>query len=123
MSDCEREGAIFLVPAVAYYEEVREMELRRAAQQILRLQGFCFNPDRFIPLTTDHLTDAAKLWAQVRQEGQPTADRHSLDGDAILAAQVLSLNLLDDEYIVATRNPKHLNRFGLHTGEWQDIAP
>jgi len=121
MTDCEKAGSILLVPAIAYYEEVREMEMRQAARQIARLQNFCFDPARFIPLTTEHLSAAAKLWGQIRRSGQPTADRHGLDGDAILAAQTLSLGLGIDQYIVATRNAKHLVRFGLPAAEWQQI--
>lgn len=123
MTDCETAGSILLVPAIAYYEEVREMERRLAMRQILRLQNFSFDPARFIALTTDHLTAAARLWGQVRRAGQPTSDRHALDGDVILAAQVMSLGLPDSEYIVATRNAQHLTRFGLPAGEWQQIAP
>jgi predicted nucleic acid-binding protein len=123
MIDCELAGSTLLVPAIAYYEEVREMEQRQASGQIARLQNFCFDPVRFVPLTTSHLTEAAKLWGQVRRDGQPTSDRFALDGDVILAAQVLSLGLPNDQYIVATRNAKHLIRFGLPADEWQKITP
>ena len=54
MTDCERAGSVLLVPAIAFYEEVREMERRQASRQIARLQNFCFDPTRFIPLTTAH---------------------------------------------------------------------
>jgi len=123
MVDCEASGSVLLVPAIAYYEEVREMEMRQASRQISRLQNFCFDPARFIPLTTDHLTQAAALWGQARRQGQPTSDRHALDGDVILAAQVLSLGLPSGQFIVATRNVQHLVRFGLPAEEWQNIAP
>jgi len=116
-------GSVLLVPAIAYYEEVREMEMRQASRQISRLQNFYFDPARFIPLTTDHLTHAAALWGQARRQGQPTSDRHALDGDVILAAQVLSLGLPSGQFIVATRNVQHLVRFGLPAEEWQNIAP
>ncbi len=123
MVDCEAAGSVLLVPAIAYYEEVREMEMRQASRQISRLQNFCFDPARFIPLTTDHLTHAAALWGQARRQGQPTSDRHALDGDVILAAQVLSPGLPSGQFIVATRNVQHLVRFGLPAEEWQNIAP
>ena len=123
MMDCERAGSVLLIPAIAYYEEVREMEMRQAARQIARLQSFCFDPARFIPLTTNHLTAAARLWGQVRRQGQPTSDRHALDGDVILAPQVLSLGLPISQYVVATRNVQHLVRFGLPAEEWQNIIP
>ncbi len=123
MTDCEQAGSVFLVPAIVYYEEAREMEMRQAAKQLERLQNFCFDPARFIPLTTDHLTAAANLWGQVRRAGQPTSDRHALDGDVILAAQVLSLGLPPSQYVVATRNAQHLIRFGLPADEWDQIVP
>lgn len=48
MTDCERAGSVLLVPAIAYYEEVREMEMRQAARQIARLQNFAsIRPDSF----------------------------------------------------------------------------
>lgn len=123
MTDCEQAGSLFLVPAIVYYEEARELEMRQATRQLARLQDFCFDPARFVPLTTDHLTAAAVLWGQVRRAGQPTSDRHALDGDVILAAQVLSLGLSSEQYIVATRNVKHLTRFGLVAEEWEQIKP
>lgn len=123
MTDCERAGSVLLVPAIAYYEEVREMEMRQAVRQIARLQNFCFDPARFIPLTTDHLTEAAKIWGHFRRQGQPTADRHALDGDALLAAQVLSLGLSLSQYRVATRNAPHLSRLGLPAEEWENLTP
>jgi hypothetical protein len=49
---CEAAGHRILVPAIAYYEALRELELRQAATQIARLQAFCLQPRRFIPLTT-----------------------------------------------------------------------
>lgn len=123
MTDCEEAGSFLLVPAITYYEEARELEMRQAARQLARLQSFCFDPARFVPLTTDHLTAAAALWGQVRRAGQTTADRHALDGDVILAAQVISLNLPADQYVVATRNVQHLVRFGLVAKEWEAIMP
>jgi hypothetical protein len=123
IDDCEQAGAIMLVPAIAYYEEVRELELRRATGQIARLQHYCFDSKRFVPLSTKDLSQAAKLWAQVRQAGQPTTDRHALDGDAILAAQILNLGLPKNDVVIVTKNPKHFMRFGLATEEWQNIQP
>jgi hypothetical protein len=120
-TDCERAGASILVPAIAYYEEVRELELRKATGQIARLQRYCFDSNRFLPLTTKDLSLAAKLWAQVRHAGQPTADRHALDGDAILAAQILNLGISTSDIVIITKNPKHFVRFGLAAEEWQNI--
>lgn len=112
-----------LVPAIAYYEEVRDLFQRRATAKIARFQNFCLDTNRFVPLASEDLTEAGKLWGQLRRTGQTTSDPHALDGDCILAAQVLGLNLPRDEYVVATRNVKHLTRFGLPADEWENIAP
>jgi hypothetical protein len=64
--------AMILVPAVAYYEVPREIERRTATSQGQRLRQYCFQPDRFIPLTTAQLELAAALWGQARGAGIPT---------------------------------------------------
>jgi predicted nucleic acid-binding protein len=43
----------------------------------------------YLPITTEVMLKAAQLWAQVRQQGKPTADNKALDGDVILAAQAI----------------------------------
>ena len=43
----------------------------------------------YIPISTETILLAAKLWAEVRQRGQATAAPKSLDGHVILAAQAL----------------------------------
>jgi predicted nucleic acid-binding protein len=52
------------------------------------------------------MLNAARLWAQVRKAGKPTADPKELDGDVILAAQALAVGGL-----VVTDNPGYLGRF------------
>jgi predicted nucleic acid-binding protein len=121
--DCEAAGTVFIVPAITYYEVVRDFYQRKAPAKIARLQNFCFDPTRFLPLATDDLTRAAELWGMLRNQGIPTAGSQSLDADVIFAAQVLSLNLPSDEYIVATSNPNHLSRFGLPVDTWENITP
>lgn len=123
MFDCEAAGIGLLVPAIAYYEGVRELYQRQATAKIVRFQRYCFNPTRFVPITPEHLTEAGRLWGQMRRTGKATSDPHALDGDCILAAQVLSLNLPEGEFVVATRNVKHLARFGLPADEWENLAP
>jgi predicted nucleic acid-binding protein len=111
------------VPAICYYETLRELERMSATAQITRLKAFIFaDPDRFIPLTTSHLEDAAKLWAQARNAGTPTASPDALDGDVILAAQALSLGLLPRDFVVATTNVAHLAQF-VPANLWTNIIP
>jgi hypothetical protein len=122
LTACERGGALILVPAIAYYEVLREIERRAALSQGQRLRQYCFQPDRFIPLTTAQLELAAVLWGQARRTGLPTASAAALDADVILCAQVQSLGLSLGDYVVATTNAGHLTRF-VHAREWPDIAP
>jgi predicted nucleic acid-binding protein len=93
INDCEAMGHRVLVPAISYYEVLRELEQRQATGQIARLKTFCLQPRRFLPLSTDHLETAAQLWGQSRRAGLPAADRQALDGDVILAAQALSAGI------------------------------
>ena len=72
----------------------------------------------YLPLDTAQMRLAAELWAQVRQLGLPTAGPESLDADAIVAAQALSLN--DPNVMVATSNPVHLRRF-VQAEDWHNI--
>ena len=123
MSDCEHSGKVLLVPAICYYEVLRELERRKATGKIRRLQEFVFGvPDRFIPLTTHHLEAAARMWGAARNAGVPTASDDALDADVILCAQALSLELASIDYLVATTNAGHLAQF-VPCDEWTSIEP
>lgn len=123
LTDCENGGILIAVPAVAYYETLRDLEHRRAVKKIERLKQFVFQtPDRFLPLTTAHLEKAALLWGQARRAGQPTASYVALDVDVILSAQALSLGLSRSDYIVATTNVRHIAQFVL-ADTWTNIKP
>jgi hypothetical protein len=54
---------------------------------------------------------AAEFWAQARQQGQPTADDKSLDGDVILAAQAVTISNQGEDVVIATTNVDHRSRF------------
>ncbi len=116
-------GNQIYVPAIVYYETLRELERMGASGQILRLQRFCFqSPASFLKLETQHLEIAAKLWAQARNNGTPTSSRDALDADVILAAQTLSLELQPENYVVATTNVSHLTQF-VSAELWTNLAP
>lgn len=119
---CEAAEHTVLVPAIAYYEVLRELELRNAVSQIARLRAYCLRPSHFIPLTTAHLELAARLWGEARRGGKPTASPQALDGDVLLAAQALSLGLSKTDYIVATTNVGHLSQY-LPCDLWTNITP
>jgi predicted nucleic acid-binding protein len=119
---CEAAGHQILIPAIAYHEALRELEMRRAASQINRLKDFCLQPKRFVSLTTNDLETAAQLWGQARRAGQPTADPQALDGDVILAAQAMGLGLPPSQFVIATTNPGHLSRYA-PCDLWTNIKP
>jgi predicted nucleic acid-binding protein len=74
----------------------------------------------YVPIQTETMLLAARLWAEARQTGQPTADVKALDGDMILSAQARLLNDGTTEVIVATTNVGHLSRF-ITALNWQSI--
>ena len=116
-------GHILLVPAIADYEVRRELHRKGATASIAALDTFnAFVPGRFVPIENEALRIAAREWGRVRNEGKPTADPHALDGDVILAGQVLEQELNAADYVVATDNTGHLTRF-VRAERWQDIAP
>ena len=113
------QGRRVVVPEIADYEARRELLRAGKTNGILRLDRMKAALE-YVPLTTPAMLLAADLWAQVRQQGQPTADIHALDGDVILCAQALTLGIAADNLVVATVNVGHLARF-LTAKRWQDI--
>jgi len=119
--DCVAAGNRVVVPAISYYEALREMERLNATGQIARLRAFCRAvPDRYLSLKDADLELAAKLWGQLRNAGTPTASVDALDGDVLLAAQALSLGVPARELVVATTNVAHLSLF-LPADLWTNI--
>jgi predicted nucleic acid-binding protein len=117
-----QQGTIVLIPEIADYEVRRELiraEKLRSIRQLDRLKTVL----DYVPLTTEMILKAAELWAQVRQQGQPTADPNALDGDVILAAQALAIaQSCQQPIIIATTNVGHLSRFTT-AQHWLDILP
>lgn len=120
---CIAAGHQVVAPAVCYYEVLRELERLDARAQIARLQAFCFaSQARLLSINDRHLEAAARLWAQARQDGVPTASPEALDVDVILAAQAQALRARSDAYVIATTNVGHLARF-VPAQHWAQIAP
>ena len=118
----ETTGVRLIVPDLADYEVRRELTRKRAVGPLARLDAYvAAQPGRHLPLTSAAMRLAARLWADVRQHGVPTADPKELDGDAILAAQVLDAGLPVTETVVATTNAVHIVRFHLDARSWSTI--
>lgn len=76
----------------------------------------------FLPLTRDVLVSAARVWADLRIHGQPTANDAHLDIDCIIGAhyQLLKEEKPGQSITVATTNVKHISRFA-NAKEWHEI--
>jgi predicted nucleic acid-binding protein len=120
---CAASGNKIYVPEICYYETLRELERRFAVVQIQKLRTFCHAEiDRFIPINSQHIDEAARLWGQVRNQGKTTAGNDDLDGDMILIAQALSLNIPVSSLVIATTNVAHIGIFA-PAEEWRSIIP
>ena len=73
-----------------------------------------------LPINTPAIRMAAQLWAQARQQGQPTANDKTIDTDMILAAQAMTLGAT--EFVIATTKVGHLARF-VPANLWSAITP
>ncbi len=109
-ADCE-----VIVPEIADYELRRNLILEGLHESLQRLDQIK-SELTYLPIETSMMLEAARLWAQARQHGKPTADKHALDGDAILAAQAKFAGA-----IVATDNIGHLDQF-VETRKWRDMG-
>ncbi len=114
-----RQGNRIAVPEIADYELRRELLLLNSQRALRNLDRLARRVD-YVPLTTTALRRAAELWASLRQGGQPTADRHALDADVILAAQLLDWMPAGWSLVIAGTNVKHLSRLA-DTRPWQQI--
>ena len=109
-SQLSNNGYLIVLPEIVDYEVRRELILQnksRSLQQLDILKHGLY----YLTLTTEAILLAAQLWAEVRRSGQSTADPKALDGDVILAAQVLNQFSPAFEPIVATTNVAHIKRF------------
>ncbi|MFM2311768.1 MAG: hypothetical protein RLZZ04_1044 [Cyanobacteriota bacterium] len=108
-----------IIPEITDYEVRRELLRANKTKGIARLDDLA-KLIEYLPITTAAMHEAAKLWAQARQQGQPTAGDKTIDGDMILAAQAITLQVPD--VVIATTNVGHLSRF-IAAEVWQNIAP
>ena len=107
-------GRKFYLPEITDYEVRRNLLLEDLTVSLERLDDLKAQL-RYLPLTTEIMLDAARLWAEARKRGRPTGDPRELDGDVILAAQTPAVGC-----IVVTDNIGHLSQF-VEARTWQGI--
>jgi len=112
-------GTRIIVPEITDYEVRRELIRAGKTRSVKRLDALA-QATEYLPITTASMRRAAELWAQARQQGQPTAGDNTIDADMILAAQALMLG--EPQVVVATTNVGHLSRF-VPADDWQNIVP
>jgi predicted nucleic acid-binding protein len=111
-------GRRLLVPEITDYEVRREL-LRANKPVSIALLDALAQQLEYLALTTAAMRQAAALWAQARQQGQPTAGDNTIDADMILAAQAVTLGV--GSCVIATTNLGHLSRF-VPADLWQNIS-
>jgi predicted nucleic acid-binding protein len=76
-------GVRIIVPEIADYELRRELLRARKMASVRRLDALA-QAMEYLPITTAAMRRAAALWAQARQQGQPTAPDNTIDADHAL---------------------------------------
>lgn len=97
-----------IIPEIVDYELRRELLRANKQKGIAKLDALVETLD-YLPLTTAAMRQAALFWALARQQGQPTSNDRTIDGDMILAGQAKTVSV--DRFIIATTNVGHLARF------------
>jgi len=110
-------SARIILPEIADYEVRRELLHANKIKGIVQLNALVELLE-YLPITTAAMRLAALLWAQARQQGQPTAGDKTIDSDMILAGQAITLGA--SNVIIATTNVGHLARF-TPANLWQNI--
>ncbi|WP_341529733.1 nuclease [Nostoc sp. UHCC 0302] len=110
-------GSRVIIPEIADYEVRRELLRANKLKGIARLDEL-IRLLEYLPITTTAMRQAALLWAQARQQGQPTDGDKTIDGNIILVVQAVTLDIPD--VVIATTNVGHLSRF-VAADLWQNI--
>ena len=105
-------GTRVMVPDMADDERRRELLRPNNVSGRSRLDALATLLE-YLPITPAALRQAAVFWAQARQQSQPTADDRALDGDVVLAAQVLTRAVT--AVVIATANVAHPSRCAVTT--------
>nr|WP_309696815.1 hypothetical protein [Armatimonas sp.] len=108
-------GVPVRVAEVTDYEVRRELIRSGKQSSIRRLDALLLSADRYLPISTEAMREAANLWATARNSGLATAPPEALDGDVIFAAQVRSWAVNEgiplSEVMIATTNVTHISRY------------
>lgn len=112
-------GSRIIIPEITDYEVRRELLRANKTKGITRLDNLA-QMIEYLPIKTVAMRQAAQLWAQARQQGQPTAGDKTIDSDMILVAQTITLEV--EGVVIATTNVRHLSRF-VAAELWKDITP
>lgn len=119
------DGDIVVLPEIADYEVRRELIRAEKFEGLASLNLFKLSLE-YLPIDTDTMLEAAKLWAQARSMGKPATNNLALDGDMILVAQVRAATRIFSKEangghtILATTNVKHLTHF-CDARLWRDV--
>jgi predicted nucleic acid-binding protein len=111
-------GSRVVIPEIVDYELRRELLRARKTASVRRLDAL-ERATEYLPITTAAMRRAAEVWAEARQQGQPTAADNTIDVDMILIGQAQTLGI---PLVVATTNVGHLSRF-VPADLWQNITP
>jgi predicted nucleic acid-binding protein len=111
-------GSRVIIPEIADYEVRRELLRANKTKGISRLDDLAQSIE-YLPITTAAIRKAAILWAEARQQGQPTAGDKTIDGDMILVDQAITLEIPD--IVIVTTNVGHLSRF-ITAELWQNVV-
>jgi predicted nucleic acid-binding protein len=112
---------VVAVPEIARYEVRRELVRVGATAGLKRLDRLQASL-LFLPMSSEVMDEACSMWAHIRRAGVPTAPDDSLDGDAILAAQVRVAAPDWNRVVIATTNVDHLIRFpGINAMRWWEV--
>ena len=113
-------GTNVKIPEITDYEVRRELLRLNKIKGIQRLDNL-INQLGYIPINREVMLKAAEFWADVRKQGQPTADNKALDADVILAAQAFTIIAQGEDVVIATSNVRHLTRF-VAAKIWNEIV-
>lgn len=103
-----------IIPEIADYEVRRNYHLHGMVKS-LGILDLLITRLECVPINTSIMCRAARLWAEARLRGRPTADAKRLDADVILASQAIEASAT-----VATDNVGHLSQF-VAVRRWREI--